>query len=44
MENSTLDFNDIESPATGRHFPIEGRPFAMVMAEMSGEGFVRVHR
>jgi hypothetical protein len=42
MKNETLNFED--TPQTGRRLPIEGRPFAMVMAELAAEGFTRIHR
>jgi hypothetical protein len=42
MKNETLNF---DTPETGRHLPIEGRPFALVMAEIYKEqGHVRIVR
>ena len=37
---------EVETPSQGRRLPIEGRPFALVMAEMAQEnnGFIRVVR
>jgi hypothetical protein len=36
MEQLNLN---VDTPATGRHFPIEGRPFALVMAELWEDGY-----
>jgi hypothetical protein len=43
MRNEQLTF---DTPESGRTLPIQGRPFALVMAELAKEnnGFVRVVR
>jgi hypothetical protein len=36
MTNETFNFED--TPTTGRTLPIEGKPFALMMAELWDEG------
>lgn len=41
MEQLTIN---IDTPEAGRHLPIEGRPFALVMAELWDEGYGHIVR
>lgn len=41
MKNEQLHF---DTPESGRRLPIEGRPFAIVMAELASEGYTRIVR